>query len=231
MLSAGTLTSPSKIGSLIDTVKRSVIFDKNFDLLSFAEQMRNLSAGNVTFETLPTHGAEADAGTDALATDPAEIKAFFAKINNGPAAASSAGVATGSAGSSAASVTKSSVTVDTQNATATTGAAGSVLAKATAAGFAQGTASDYQGNLQDATSIHYPAGAKSAATAVRSALGAGTLVEDDAVADGHVLVVVGADLAGSGLRAAGAAVSQSTPTGSADSTQPAIVAESVGCVN
>ena len=231
VLSAGTLTSPSKIGSLIDTVKRSVIFDKNFDLLSFAEQMRNLSAGNVTFETLPTHGAEADAGTDALATDPAEIKAFFSKINNGPAAASSAGVATGSAGSSAASVTKSSVTVDTQNATATTGAAASVLAKATAAGFAQGTASDYPGNLQDATSIHYPAGAKSAATAVRSALGAGTLVEDDAVADGHVLVVVGADLAGSGLRAAGAAVSQSTPTRSADSTQPAIVAESVGCVN
>jgi len=231
VLSAGTLTSPSKIGSLIDTVKRSVIFDKNFDLLSFAEQMRNLSAGNVTFETLPTRGSEPDAGTDALATDPAEIKAFFAKINNGAASPSGGASGSGSAATSAASVDKASITVDTQNATATSGAAGSVLAKATAAGFAEGTASDYQGDVQDASSIHYPAGAKSAASAVRKALGAGTLVEDDAVADGHVLVVVGADLAGSGLRAAGAALVRSAPTGSAEPTQPAIVAGSVGCVN
>ena len=231
VLSAGTLTSPSKISSLIDTVKRSVIFDKNFDLLSFAEQMSNLSAGNVTFETLPTRGSQPDAGTDALATDPAEIKAFFAKINNGAAATSSPGAPTGSAATSGPSVDKSSITVDTENATATSGAAGSVLATAIAAGFAEGTASDFQGDPQDSTSIHYPSGAKTAAAAVRKALGAGNLVEDDAVAEGHVLVVVGADLAGNGLRVAGGALVRAAPTGSSDATQPAIVAGAVECVN
>jgi LCP family protein required for cell wall assembly len=235
VLSAGTLANPGKIASLTDTVKRSVIFDKNFDLLSFAEQMRNLSAGNVTFATLPTTGSETEAGTDALATDPAQIKKFFAGI------VAAGGTATGSSskapsGSSAASssVDPSTITVDAQNATATAGVAASALAKAAAAGFVKGDASDYAGDPQDATSIHYPAGAKDAATAVRKALGAGSLVEDADVADGHVLVVVGADLTGSGLRASGAALVQAAaPSGSVTtgSTAPEINAGAVACVN
>ena len=77
MLSAGILTSPSKLSSLMGAASRALILDSGFDLLSFAAQMADLSSGRVTFETIPTHGAESSAGTDALATNPAEIKAFF----------------------------------------------------------------------------------------------------------------------------------------------------------
>ncbi len=230
VLSAGTLTNPSKISNLIDTVKRSVVFDKGFDLFDFAEQMRSLSAGNVTFTTIPTHGSEQSTDTDALATDPAEIRAMFANLDaGGQSATSSAG------GSSAAPLDKSAVTVDVQNAANAAGMAGSVRDKAVAAGFAKGDASDYQGDVQATTTIHYPKGAKAAATAVRAAVGGvGNLVEDTDVATGHVLVVVGTDMPtpGSGLRAPGAfTFAAAAPSTTAADTAPAITAGQTGCVN
>jgi len=45
MLSAGTLTSPSKLSSLTDAASRSLALDSGFDLLSFASQMADLSGG------------------------------------------------------------------------------------------------------------------------------------------------------------------------------------------
>ena len=89
MLSAGVLTSPSKLSNLMTAASRALILDSGFDLLSFAAQMADLSGGNVTFETIPTHGSETSTNTDALATDPAEIKAFFAAINGKSAAPTS----------------------------------------------------------------------------------------------------------------------------------------------
>ena len=231
VLSAGTLTNPSKISSLIDTVKRSVVFDKGFDLFDFAEQMRSLSAGNVTFTTIPTHGSEQSSDTDALATDPVEIRAMFADLDAAGQSTTSSAPA-----SSAAKVDKAAVTVDVQNAANTAGMAGSVRDKAVAAGFAKGDASDYQGDVQATTSIHYPTGAKAAAAAVRQAIGGvGELVGDPDVAPGHVLVVVGTDMPapGSGLRAPGgfaAAAPTASDTPASDTAAP-ITAGQTGCVN
>ena len=83
ILSVGTLTNPSKLSDLVDAINRSVVFDKGFSVLTFAEQITNLSSGNITFETLPTTGPESSTDKDALATDPAAIKAFFAGITGG----------------------------------------------------------------------------------------------------------------------------------------------------
>lgn len=233
MLSAGTLTSPTKITNLIDTVKRSVVFDKDFDLFDFAEQMRSLSAGNVTFTTIPTHGPEQSSDTDALATDPAEIRAMFANLDAGGQGATSTAASASAAGSSADKVDKAAVTVDVQNAANTAGIAGSVRDKAVGAGFAKGDVSDYQGDVQATTSLHYRAGAKAAAAAVRKAIGGvGDLVEDTEVAAGHVLVLVGTDMPapGGGLRAPGG-FAAAAPTGSASDTTAAITAGQTGCVN
>ena len=52
-------------------------------MLTFAEQITDLSSGNINFETLPTTGPESSTDKDALATDPAEIKAFFGAISGG----------------------------------------------------------------------------------------------------------------------------------------------------
>jgi LCP family protein required for cell wall assembly len=54
MLSAGTLTSPSKIDALTEAIQSSVTLSSGWDVTSFAEQMQNLSSGAIQFSTIPT---------------------------------------------------------------------------------------------------------------------------------------------------------------------------------
>ncbi len=78
LLSAGTLANPFALNRLTGVMARSVTLDSGWDVLSFAAQMQTLSAGSVTFRTIPT-------GTDELATpddgqavkvDPAQVRTF-----------------------------------------------------------------------------------------------------------------------------------------------------------
>ncbi len=78
LLSAGTLANPFALDRLTGVLARSVTLDSGWDVLSFATQMQGLSAGSVTFRTIPT-------GTDELATaedgqavqvDPDQVRSF-----------------------------------------------------------------------------------------------------------------------------------------------------------
>ncbi len=208
ILSVGTLTDPGRLNDLIGAVDRSVIFDKDFSVLTFAEQITNLSSGNIDFQTLPTTGPESSTDKDALATDPAQVAAFFGAIAGGAAAGTA-----GSAGSSAASppVDPASITVDVQDGTIADGVTAFAADTITKAGFTLGSlgvvAGTAKGHEQATTEIHHPADAARAAQQVADAFGTGDLVPDDAIDAGHVLVVVGKDLkVPSGLRAPGAAL-------------------------
>jgi len=180
------------------------VFDKGFSVLSFAEQMANLSSGNITFETLPTTGPETSTNSDALATNPAEIKAFFGAIDSGNAEQTSA------AGTTVAAVDPASVTVDVQDGTVADGVTAYAADIVTEGGFTLGglgvVPGTKKGNEQQTTEVHYGADGQTAAQQVLDAFGVGELVPDDAVQSGHVLVVVGTDLKvpGSGLRSPGA---------------------------
>lgn len=251
MLSAGVLTSPSKLSALMSAAGRALILDSGFDLLTFAGQMADLSGGNVTFQTIPTHGAETSTNTDALATDPAEIKAFFSAIDGKKPTPTASGRGTSMPPSPASSsptavIDPSSVTVDVQNATKINNLASSVSTKLAGAGFQAGDVTTYPGitagNQHATTTISYPPGEKSAAAAVQRALGGkGKLLADDSVSGGHISVAAGQDMpAPSGLRAPGrpafAAVSapSTTPAGASPGTTPdaaPITASNVGCIN
>lgn len=61
VLAAGTLTDPNAVNHLVAAVRSSVTVDDGFDLLAMATQLRHLSAGQITFATIPT-------GTPALVT-------------------------------------------------------------------------------------------------------------------------------------------------------------------
>ena len=190
MLSVGTLTNPSKLNDLVDAVDRSVIFDKGFSVLTFAEQITNLSSGNINFETLPTTGPEPSTDKDALATDPAAIKAFFAAITGGSAAAAPGTTAPGR------TVDPASITVDVQDGTIADGvtsfAAETIndgrlhprVARRRRRDQGRQRAGDHRGALPGRTR---PARRSRWPTPSASA----TLVEDDAIKSGHVLVVVG----------------------------------------
>lgn len=238
ILSVGTLTDPTKLGDLISAVDRSVVFDKGFSVLDFAQQLTNLSSGNITFLTLPTTGPETSTDKDALATNPAQVKAFFAGISDGDPSASVSG--TSSALPSASStVDPSSVTVDVRDGTVADGVTAHVVTLVGDAGFTVGTQSVVPGttsrNQTTATVVRYnPADGKDAAQQVLDTLGVGSLTADKQVASGHVTVVVGTDLkVPSGLRAPGAAFVAPAPAGAASAVQPAawVQAASVPCVN
>ncbi|HEY5881061.1 MAG TPA: LCP family protein [Nakamurella sp.] len=225
ILSVGTLTNPTKLNDLITAVDRSVIFDKGFDVLTFAEQITNLSSGNIDFETLPTTGAESSTEKDALATDPAQIKAFFQGIVGGGT----------DAGTSAAAdvVAPAEITVDVNDGTIADGVTARAAELVTDGGFELGSlgviAGTRQGNEQAVTEFHY-SGDEAAAQQVQQAFGGlGKLVNDSAVKANHVLVLVGTDLeVPSGLRGGAAAL---VPAAVAAPAAAVSLAASVPCVN
>ena len=235
ILSVGTLTNPAKLSDLIGAIDRSVIFDKDFSVLTFAQQITDLSSGNINFVTLPTTGPESSTDKDALATDPAQIKAFFGAISGGTAVAE--------APATAAAVDPASITVDIQDGTVADGVTAFATQVVRNNGFALGQASvlsgTESGNEQLTTEIHYPADAAGAAQQVATAFGVGELIEDDAIKSGHITVVVGTDLDISGSPAAAAtqaATSADAPAAgaatSAPSAEPLTATEStVPCVN
>lgn len=233
ILSVGTLTSPGKLSKLIDAANRSLVLDKGFDLLSFAQQMLNLTSGNITFTTIQTHGSEMIDGKSALRVSTAEVRAFFASLmTDKPETSTSAPVST--------AVNRSAVVVDVQNGTETPGMAAQAGTVVAAAGFQRGQLSDYPGvtpdNQQAKTTVHYPAGGEAAAALVAKTLKVGTAVADGDVAAGHLLVVVGTDMPvipADQLPSvtSTAAATTSTPAQSTTLPSDAINASDVPCIN
>ena len=235
MLSAGVLANPSKLNQLADAADKSLTLDSGFDLLTFAQQMAGLSGGNVIFTTIPTHGASDETSKDALATDPTEIKKFFTALDDGAGSntsASSSSATTAPPATSSAAVEPSTVTVDVKDATSGHRSGTPVLTKLKAAGFKGGVNADFDGSNKTTTLIEYGPGGVAAAAAVRAALGgAGTLTANAAVAAHHVTVIVGEDLAASGLRMAGGALVAGTTAPAPSASGSMITAGGIQCVN
>jgi LCP family protein required for cell wall assembly len=231
ILSVGTLTNPTKLNDLIGAVDRSVVFDQGFDVLTFAEQITNLSSGNINFDTIPTTGPESSTDKDALATDPAQVRAFFDGIVGGTG---SGGDATTPA--EAPAVNHAAVTVDIKDGTVADGVTARASELVNDGGFTLGSlgviAGTKKGNEQQTTEFHY-AGDEAAAQQVQSAFGGiGKLVNDSSVKSGHVLVLVGTDLdVPSGLRGAGDAFAPAPAAAAAPTAHAAAALMSVPCVN
>ncbi len=235
ILSVSTLANPARLNDLVGAIDRSVIFDRDLSVISFAEQLTNLSSGNITFQTLPTTGPETSTDTDALATDPAQVKAFFAAISGG-----TAGAGQGRSGAPSSTVTPSTITVDVQDGTIADGVTARASEIITGAGFTLGSLGvvpgTSSGTEQQTTEVRYGADDLAAAQQVAKAFGVGTLVPDSAVDSRHVLVVVGKDLdLPSGLRGAAGAVqmpaaAQAAPARDAAATATA-AQDGVACVN
>lgn len=234
MLSAGTLTSPSRLSSLTDAASRSLVLDSGFDLLSFASQMADLSGGKVSFRTLPTHGVDASSGTGALATDPAELKTFFAAIDGAAPIPTSRPAAPPT--TATAAIDPSTITVDVQNATKINKLAASVSATLKSAGFTAGQVSTMVGitttNQHRTTTISYPSNSQAAAAAVQKALGGkGALHKDNSIPSGHILIAAGADMpTPSALRRPEQLDIPREAAAPAASPTP-ITAATVGCIN
>ncbi|MFC4004217.1 LCP family protein [Prauserella oleivorans] len=76
MLSSDVLLDPGKISDVVSAVQKSVVLSKDWDLLQFAAQMRNLTGGNVEFRTIPVVGNAWIGGASVLEVDVDEVREF-----------------------------------------------------------------------------------------------------------------------------------------------------------
>jgi LCP family protein required for cell wall assembly len=85
VLSAGTLTSPSKIAALTTAIQNSITLSAGWDITNFALQMQGLTSGAIQFGTVPTGPNEVIGGADVLGTSQSLITSYVNGLVNGTA--------------------------------------------------------------------------------------------------------------------------------------------------
>jgi cell envelope-related function transcriptional attenuator common domain len=113
METAGVLLNPSELSNLINAVTGAFVVDDGFSILDLANQMSDLSAGNIVGYTIPTEGSSTvnidGQNEDVELVDPSKVRAAVAAdIAGHPAVKasphpSSSSAAPSTAGTSAAS--------------------------------------------------------------------------------------------------------------------------------
>ncbi|HEY7049481.1 MAG TPA: LCP family protein [Jatrophihabitantaceae bacterium] len=180
--SAGTLLNPFKLENLLKAVSNSLQMDNSLDPLKLAEQFQDLSAGNLIFKTIPTHGGEDTDVGSVVVVDPAEVKKFAKQL---------AGDASDDSGfGNAKTVSPGSFTVDVYNGSTTDGAATRNAQLLRQLGFKVG-AVDTAKSHSATTLVEYPKGmqgqARTLAAQVPGAIGQQT------GSVSHVTLLLGAD--------------------------------------
>ncbi|HVK22374.1 MAG TPA: LCP family protein [Actinokineospora sp.] len=187
------------LGKLQAAIKKSVVLDKNWDIMRFAQQMMGFTGGNVSFETVP-HGRidlETPSDGSAIQIDPVEVRKFVDAILTG---GTSQAPGTSSGQGEPTQAAKPTVTV--LNGSGRTGLAAEVADSLSDQGFKTGETGNAAARAK--TVIRYAAGEKAAGDAVAAALDGAFLVEEDAnIGKGKVTVLIGKDFAQAGQRLAG----------------------------
>jgi LCP family protein required for cell wall assembly len=221
---SGQLVNPFELHSLLSAVSSSLLTDPDLNLVSLASQFVDLSAGNITYATLPNVGPQTiypdGVETSIVGVDTAALPGFVATVIGKPADPSL---------TTATAAAPSTVTLDVLNGTDTTGLAGRNATVLRAAGFTVDTV-DSTTTAAAQTLIQYPAGMQAQAKAVAAAVPQAKLTLTSSVA--RVTLILGTD----GIQAKGAAVNSATAsppaapsTGSSAKALPAPSAQN--CIN
>jgi hypothetical protein len=82
--SAGIVLNPFKLHDLLQAISSSLLVDPGLDLLGLARQFATLSAGNITFATIPNNGAQLiypdGVETSIVAVNRAAMPSFIASL-------------------------------------------------------------------------------------------------------------------------------------------------------
>jgi len=225
MLSAGVLTDSAKRGEMIKALSNAIVLDDGWDITKFALQMKDLTGGNMTFQTIPTGNPDLQTREDgsAVEVDEDEVRTFVKNLGKAPASSTAPDPKFNNA----------SVTVDVRNASGIAGLAGQVLQSLTAKGFVAGQTGNAEAMAKSV--VRYGKGGEDGANAVQKALGGVKIEQDVNVPAGKVRVFLGADYSGPGAQGfAGGGVlaldgARQQPADPA--APPPITADGVRCVN
>lgn len=218
--SAGTLLNPFKLRKLLAAVSNSLQMDNALDPLKLAEQFQDLTAGNLIFKTIPTHGSKnTDAGS-ALVVEPREVQQFVDQLAGG----------SGGFGN-AKTVSPGSFTVDVLNGSTEDGAANRNAGALRQLGFKIGTV-DTAKSRSAMTVIEYPQGMQAQAKTLAAQIPGVTGQQTNSVQ--RVTLLLGAD----GLTVSSAhsspSATQHPSTAAAPSPSPSngmTAADTGSCVN
>jgi LCP family protein required for cell wall assembly len=195
VLSGDMLTPGSDtLDQLQSAIQKSVVLDKDWNVLQFAQQMIGITGGKVEFKTIPVGSIDLQTRSDgsAVEVDPDAVRDFVTGLLGDqakPSSSSSAG------GDDAADNSK--ITVNVRNATGQSGLAGSVADALSAEGFARGDVGNAA--TRDDTVVRHATGEEANGNQVASALGGSVQVEEDAnLPAGAVTVLLGGDYSGPG---------------------------------
>jgi LCP family protein required for cell wall assembly len=85
VLSGGLLTHPMRLHRVVGAVTSALTLDRDWDVLSFAEQLQHLSAGEISFHTIPVGNTELHTPYDGLAVqvDPYRVRDYIQHVLHG----------------------------------------------------------------------------------------------------------------------------------------------------
>ncbi|MET8424245.1 LCP family protein [Nocardia sp. NPDC004860] len=187
VLSAKTLTSPSRLEDLSDAVGRTVVLDDGWDVLGFLHELQDLSGGQVKFETIPVKDLNGwtENGESVVRVDPAAVRKYVAR-------------AVGDDAPNEGGVDPFTVTVDVYNASGTAGLAAQAAQALAAKGFRTGTVDNWIGGPIQSSRVLAASGGDAKARAVAQALGGLPVMAESGLPEGAVRVVLATDYAGPG---------------------------------
>ncbi|MBF6174590.1 LCP family protein [Nocardia blacklockiae] len=191
-LSAKMLTNPGKLQQLSDAVGRTIVLDQDWDVVQFLQQLKDLSGGQVRFETIPVkdlNGSTAD-GESVVKVDTSAVKAYVAGMVGDEPKDEDSGA-----------VSPAEITADVYNASGTPGLAGQVAQALVGKGFRTGTVDNWIGGPVPASRVLAADTSDAKAKAVAKALGGVPVVAEAGLPEGAVRVVLAGDYSGPGSSA------------------------------
>lgn len=226
MLSAGVLTDSTKRNDMIKAVSGAIVLDDGWDITKFALQMKDMTGGNMTFQTIPTGNPDLQTPEDgsAVEVDESEVRRFVKNLGKAPATSTPPDP----------TFDNSTVTVDVRNASGTPGLAAGVLQTLVAKKFKGGQTGNAESMRKSV--VRYGQGGEAGANAVQNALGGMPVEEDPDIPKGAVRVFLGADYAGPGSQGFTASPllnldgARQQPASDPETPEP-ITADGVRCVN
>lgn len=224
-ISSGTLTNPGRLTSFLSAARGAIKVDQGFNIVSLAEQLRGISASDISFTTVPLANTSyiTSTGQSAVLWNKAAATALFTGLKNDKAPASPVrSPHHAPAGPARPSLSRGQVSLDVYNGTLISGLSSGTGAKLATLGFQVHLSGvDWTSHDIARTVIQYPAGQKPAAQLVQQVLPGATLEQVNGLP--RVQVVLG--LAAHVVSAPGASPSASTSPKASGSSQGTTAAQ------
>jgi LCP family protein required for cell wall assembly len=222
------LLNLGKQQQLVRAVAKSLTVDTSLDLMQLAQQMRSITAGGVTFQTMPVLGdGRDDRGRSILRLPDVEtLHEWFAKLSADPAWKPSSGAPATHTPAAPKTVAPSAVRVQVFNGTSRSGLASSTATALQAAGFTIAGTGNADAATYTKTEIRYAAGDQALAATVATKVRGATLSQRSGVTPGTVQLIIGSD-----FTAVGQPLAAVTTTTSATPTDTPRTAADTSCIN